>query len=105
MVPNASRTLLSTLLLVLAATGCAQAQGQRGARMMQQLEQRFASADRDHDGRLTREEARQGMPWAERNFDAIDTTRSGAIDLAQLKNFARAQGSQRRAGSGASPAQ
>jgi hypothetical protein len=85
-------------LLVVATTlsGCARAQGQRAARMMQDLEQRFALADTNHDGRLTREEAHAGMPWAERNFDAIDTAHAGSIDLAQVKAFARAEYMQRR---------
>jgi hypothetical protein len=87
--------LLAALLLALAVSGCARAQGARAARALEQLDQRF-----DRDGRLTRDEARQGMPWVERNFDAIDTARTGAVTLAHLKAYARAQ---RRAGA-ATPA-
>lgn len=89
--------LLLALLLAVAVSGCARAQGARAARAMEQVDQRFAAADLDRDGRLSREEARQGMPWVERNFDAIDTARSGTITLAQLKAYAR---NQRRAGPG-----
>jgi Ca2+-binding EF-hand superfamily protein len=86
----------AVVLVAATLSGCARAQGQRAARMMQELEQRFAQADRDHDGRLTREEAREGMPWADRNFDAIDTSHTGSIDLAQVKAFARDEYAQRR---------
>ncbi len=88
------------LLAVATFSGCARGQGPRVARMAQELEQRFTQADRDHDGRLTREEARAGMPWAERNFDAIDTARTGSIGLAQVKAHARAEFAQRRGNRG-----
>lgn len=91
--------ILSALLVSFAVTGCARAQGQRAARAMEQLDQRFAAADRDRDGRLTRDEARAGMPWVERNFDGIDTAGAGAVTLSQLKAYARAQRAQRGAGS------
>jgi len=92
-------TTVCALVLVFGLCGCARALGHRGDRM-QQLEQRFASADADHDGRLSREEARQGMPWVEEHFDAIDTARTGFIDLAQLKAFARQQARQRQGSGG-----
>lgn len=93
------RTSTTCIALLVAATlcGCARGQGPRAARMAQELEQRFVLADRDRDGRLTRDEARAGLPWAERNFDAIDTQRTGTIDLAQVKAFARGELAQRRA--------
>ncbi|MBE7368980.1 EF-hand domain-containing protein [Ramlibacter pallidus] len=95
-----TRTAWIVLLLVATLSGCARGQGQRAARMAHDLEQRFALADRDRDGRLTRDEARAGLPWAERNFDAIDTARAGTIDLGQVKAFARAELAQKRAGGG-----
>lgn len=92
-----STACIALLLFAAALTGCARAQGPRAARAAQDLEQRFALADRDRDGRLTRDEARAGMPWVERNFDAIDTARSGTVDLAQVMTFARGELAKRRA--------
>lgn len=93
------RILAGACVLLLCA-GCASAQGGRAARMMEQMQQRFTTADADRDGRLTREEARQGMPWVHTNFDAIDTARTGAITLAQLQQYARSQRGRGRAGAG-----
>lgn len=83
--------ILAAACVLLLCAGCASAQGGRAARLMEQLQQRFSTADADRDGRLTREEARQGMPWVHDNFDAIDTARTGTITLAQLQQYARSQ--------------
>jgi len=40
-------------------------------------------ADRDGDGRITREEAR-GFPRLEKNFDRIDTNKDGSLSQEEL---------------------
>ncbi len=40
-------------------------------------------ADRDGDGRITREEAR-GFPRLEKNFDRIDTNQDGSLSQEEL---------------------
>jgi hypothetical protein len=51
-----------------------------------ELEKRFAAADKDHDGKLTLEEARAaGMSSVVRDFDRIDKDKRGFLTLDQLK--------------------
>jgi Ca2+-binding EF-hand superfamily protein len=66
------------------ATSAAYAQGDA----QQKVEQRFQTADANHDGKLTREEAQAGMPRLAAKFDQIDATHQGYITLAQLEQFA-----------------
>jgi hypothetical protein len=56
--------------------------------MRQQLEARFSAADVDHNGKLTRSEARAGMPRVASYFDAIDTGHRGYVTLEQIEQFA-----------------
>jgi hypothetical protein len=50
-----------------------------------EVEARFKAADHDGDGRLTREEAEQGMPRIARKFDELDTGKQGYLTLEQVK--------------------
>lgn len=73
-------------LWLLALTAAAvQAQGDRRQAWLERLPQRFAAADRDGDGRLTREEARSGMPGVYKRFDALDRARRGWLTLDDLR--------------------
>jgi hypothetical protein len=73
---------------VLAASGVANAQsGGASSNLLKQLEARFASADTDHDGKLTKAEAAAGMPRVAAHFDEIDTAHAGTITLAQIEQF------------------
>lgn len=89
--------LLLVLPLLLASLGAC-AQGGRAARMQEETQKRFAAADANKDGKLTREEARDRMPRVYSNFDAIDATRAGSISLEQVLAYARTQAGQRRRG-------
>ncbi|AGU49991.1 EF-hand-like domain-containing protein [Variovorax paradoxus B4] len=84
-----------TWLLVLAASSfaaCAQtADASRTAQLRTELHKRFAAADSNTDGRLTRDEARGKMPRVYRDFDAIDSTRAGAVTMAQIEAYAAAR--------------
>ena len=44
-------------------------------------------ADPNHDGKLTLEEAKAGMPRVAKNFDRIDVDKKGYITLDQLQAF------------------
>ncbi|WP_257993219.1 EF-hand domain-containing protein [Cupriavidus pauculus] len=46
--------------------------------------ERFKAADTDHDGKLTREEARVGMPEVYKRFDKIDTRKRGYVTERQV---------------------
>ena len=49
------------------------------------LEKRFAAADKDADGKLTKAEADAGMPRVAKNFDRLDKDKKGYVTLDQLK--------------------
>lgn len=66
------------------------AQAQSG-KPAQKLETRFAAADKDHDGKLTKAEAEAGMPRLAKHFDEIDTQKTGSVSLDQVKQYAAAQ--------------
>lgn len=51
------------------------------------LEARFAAADVDHDGKLTKAEAQAGMPLLAEHFDEIDSTHQGYVTLAQIEQY------------------
>lgn len=63
----------------------------RGERMAAELQKRFAAADVNGDGRLTKEEAKDRMPRVYQHFDEIDSAHAGSVALADIVRFARAQ--------------
>ena len=99
-----SRSWIRTAaVLVLAASASSgvlaqAAEGGRGRDMAAQVKQRFEAADVNHDGRLTKEEAKTGMPNVYKNFDAIDTRKSGSVTLADIAAFVREKAAARKAG-------
>ena len=50
-----------------------------------QIDERFAAADKNNDGKLTLDEARAGMPRVADNFDKIDSQKRGYVTLEQIK--------------------
>ncbi len=50
----------------------------------QQVDEMFKAADANGDGKLSKEEAKTGMPGVYRNFDRIDTTGKGFITTDDL---------------------
>ncbi|ACO80758.1 hypothetical protein AvCA_46530 [Azotobacter vinelandii CA] len=81
-----------------AMVGIALAGPVRGERLQAELQERFARADRDGDGRLSETEAEAGMPFVARHFAAIDSEGQGSVGLEQVKAFAREQVARRKAG-------
>ena len=53
--------------------------------MDQQIDEKFAAADKNDDGKLTLDEARAGMPRVAANFDKIDTQKRGYVTVDQIK--------------------
>ncbi len=49
------------------------------------IDQKFAAADKNHDGKLTLAEAQVGMPKVAANFDKIDSRKLGYVTLEQVK--------------------
>jgi Ca2+-binding EF-hand superfamily protein len=52
----------------------------------QRLDRQFQQADRNGDGVLTRQEARQGAPDVLRKFDRLDANHDGAVSRQELEN-------------------
>lgn len=83
-----------------------QAQGQhqwQGQRMTpeqraQRMAERFAAADTNHDGKLSLDEAKAGMPMVARHFDEIDSAHTGGVTLEQMNAYAQSHMGQRRHG-------
>lgn len=72
-------------LLLLAVVGTAYAQESRTDR---EIDERFAAADKNKDGKLTLEEAKAGMPRVAANFQRIDTQKKGYVTAAEIKAMA-----------------
>lgn len=53
-----------------------------------EIAERFAAADKNHDGKLTLEEAKAGMPRIAEAFSKIDTDERGYLTLAQIQEVA-----------------
>ena len=86
---NRTRMLAFALALA-AAAGSALAQDTGGgAGRAAELQKRFAAADKNGDGKLTKEEAQAGMPMVYKHFDEIDKAHAGAISLADIAAFAK----------------
>jgi hypothetical protein len=87
-------TAISALILM--HTAGAASGDQRLAKRAAQLQARFEQADGDHDGKLTRAEAKAGMPRIYEHFDEIDTSHNGVLTLEDIKAYAVAKMSQRQ---------
>lgn len=53
-----------------------------------EIAERFAAADKNHDGKLTLAEAKAGMPRIAEAFDKIDTEGRGYLTLEQIQEAA-----------------
>jgi hypothetical protein len=94
------RKAVSSLLTMFGAVGCIaslpiHAQQARVEQWLGKLPQRFALADTDKDGRLTREEARHGMPGIFKRFDQIDTAGRGWVTREDIRRAVAEQGQHR----------
>jgi Ca2+-binding EF-hand superfamily protein len=58
------------------------------AKMDQEIKQRFAKCDKNHDGKLTKEEAKGCMPRIYDHFDYIDSAGNGYVTVAQIEAIA-----------------
>ena len=62
----------------------AHAQDSRVQQLTTQVRARFSAADSDHDGKLSKAEAKAGMPRVAARFDQIDTGHAGYVTLEQI---------------------
>lgn len=77
--------LLPFIIAFLIGTGVVHAQE---SAMDKEIDQRFALADKNKDGKLTLAEAKEGMPRIASNFSRIDVQNKGYVTLAEIKAMA-----------------
>ena len=77
--------LLSFFVVILLSSGLVHAQE---SAMDKEIDQRFALADKNKDGRLTLAEAKEGMPRIASNFSRIDVQNKGYVTIAEIKAMA-----------------
>jgi Ca2+-binding EF-hand superfamily protein len=70
--------------------------GKCRAEMQARGQERFKRADANGDGRLTREEARNGIPMVARHFDQIDANKDGVVTMEELQAARKARGESRK---------
>lgn len=89
------RTTPWIVLVLMSGLACAPLAGHGlPKRAEAKIRARFEKADADHDGRLTREEARSGMPKVYAHFDAIDSDHKGYLTVEGILDFARSHASE-----------
>src|SRR3954465_6391787 len=84
------------LVLASIAAGASAQDADRAKQMAAEMQKRFAAADKNGDGRLSKDEAQAGMPYVYKHFAENDKTRQGTITLAEIAAFARAQRAARK---------
>jgi Ca2+-binding EF-hand superfamily protein len=77
--------LVPFIVAFLIGTGLVYAQE---SAMDKEIDQRFALADKNKDGKLTLAEAKEGMPRIASNFSRIDVQNKGYVTLAEIKAMA-----------------
>lgn len=85
-----SNLVFAAMLLIMGAPSFTLAQsGLNGiSRSVQVLDKNFDIADKNRDGKLSKQEALSGpVPFIARNFDAIDVTHTGFVTKADVHAF------------------
>ena len=103
---NSTHALLALALVAGSTAVLAQATASPQPQQMRaKIAERFATADVNHDGKLTRAEAESGMPMVAKNFDQIDKSHKGYVTLDDIKAYSQARMADRQATkSGSAPA-
>jgi Ca2+-binding EF-hand superfamily protein len=93
--------VFGTLLMATVAMQSSLAAGnERAAQMKAKLQERFAQADANGDGKLTKEEAKDKMPRVYAGFENIDADHAGYVTLEQIEQYIVSLASKRRSSSG-----
>jgi hypothetical protein len=73
--------LRTNSMIILVANATAIMATTANAQTADQIAAKFTAADTNHDGKLTPEEAKAGMPKVYKNFAKIDTAKKGYVTL------------------------
>lgn len=84
------RTLFVAAIVLTPLVAFAMPDNSRAQQAAAMLNQRFDNADADHDGKLTHDEARAGMPRVAEHFDEIDADHKGYVTKDQIVAFMKA---------------
>ncbi|HVX04615.1 MAG TPA: EF-hand domain-containing protein [Rhodanobacteraceae bacterium] len=84
---NIVKLPLVGLLAALSLTACAATGGGRSQAAAEKAQERFAAADTNHDGYLSRDEAAQGTPRLSAHFDEIDSDHDGLLSKQEIIAF------------------
>ena len=76
---------LAVALVVLSSVGAAQTIDPSMQAKLTELETRFKAADKNADGKLTLQEAKDGMPRIADAFSHIDIEKKGYVTLDQIR--------------------
>ena len=76
---------LAVALVVLSSVGAAQTIDPSLQAKLTELETRFKAADKNADGKLTLQEAKDGMPRVADAFSHIDIEKKGYVTLDQIR--------------------
>lgn len=76
---------LALALVVLSSVGAAQTIDPSLQAKLTELETRFKAADKNADGKLTLQEAKDGMPRIADAFSHIDIEKKGYVTLDQIR--------------------
>ncbi|CAN1515207.1 hypothetical protein MCERE10_01692 [Burkholderiaceae bacterium] len=76
---------LAVALVVLSSVGAAQTIDPSLQAKLTELETRFKAADKNADGKLTLQEAKDGMPRIADAFSHIDIEKKGYVTLDQIR--------------------
>ena len=79
--------LLLATLPVAVALGQQAADPDKAAQMQAAFQKRFAAADANGDGKLTKQEADGHMPFVYKHFDEIDTAHKGFVTKDQIAAY------------------
>lgn len=91
--------VLAAALAALPAMAQQQAAPKNAQEAKAAFAEKFRQADADSDGKLSRQEAEAGMPEVAKNFDKIDTKKTGYVTQKQVGAYFVARAKQKRTAS------
>lgn len=96
-----STSLVAVALAIGFGSEAASAQDAKAGRgdRAEKLKERFTAADKNGDGKLSRDEAKAGMPFVYKHYDEIDKAHTGAITTSDIAAFAKERRAAKASGS------